>query len=372
MDRIPLVDLKKQNLSLKQELMEVFNRCLLEGSFIGGPDHRAFEAEFADFCGGGHVALCANGTDALYLTIIELLGRGKGEEIITVANSFIATSEAISLAGYQPIFVDVDPKTYLMDPAKMEAKISDRTKAIIPVHLYGQMAPMDSIMTIAQRHHLRVIEDAAQAHGAQLYGKMPGIWSDAATFSFYPGKNLGALGDAGAIFSKNADLVSRIRMRANHGRSGKYEHDFEGINSRLDGLQAGFLRVKLRHLPEWTRQRREVAKWYREALANVKGVQVATEQASGIHVYHLFVIEVEDRDRVLNCLISHGIEAGVHYPVPLHEQRAYSHLKLGPEDFPICSTAAKRILSLPLFPEMTRDQVNWVCEKLKAALGGLN
>jgi dTDP-4-amino-4,6-dideoxygalactose transaminase len=354
-----------QYLAYRVEFDEAISRCLATSSFIGGPDHVVFAQEFADFCGGGHVALCGNGTDALHLTLAEILGRGDDTgEVITVSHTFIATTEAIALAGYRPVFVDVDPHTCLMDVSALEAAITPRTRALMPVHLYGQMVPMDHIMAIARRHKLPVIEDAAQAHGATWQGKGPGQWAQAACFSFYPGKNLGAWGDGGAVFTRDKDLADRIRMRANHGRTAKYEHEFEGINSRLDGLQAAILRVKLRHLARWNAARRQVAQWYDELLEGALHIQRPVTHPAAEHVFHLYVVQVEDRDRVLGRLRQRGIGAGVHYPIPLHEQPAYRPLGLAPEALPQTHRVAQRVLSLPIFPEMTREQVQIVCQAL--------
>ncbi len=363
--KIPLVDLHAQYLAYQTEFDEAISRCLASTSFIGGPDHKAFTQEFANFCGGGYVALCGNGTDALYLTLLELLGKGDGTgEVITVSHTFIATAEAISLAGYRPVFVDIDSETYEMDISQLEPAITSKTKAILPVHLYGQMVPMDQLMDIAHRHHLVVIEDAAQAHGATWQGKGPGQWGDAACFSFYPGKNLGAWGDGGAVFTRDPNLASRIQMRANHGRTEKYEHAFEGVNSRLDGLQAAILRVKLRYLSQWNQARRQIAQWYDELLTGLPGVQIPVIAKEAESVFHLYVIQIDRRDQVLEELQKNGIGAGIHYPLPLHEQPAYAYLGLTPEALPVTHRIAQRILSLPIYPEMTNSQVQTVVEQL--------
>ncbi len=339
---------------------------MASSSFVGGPDHEAFAQEFAEFCGDGHVVLCGNGTDALYLTLTELLGPGDGHgEVITVSYTFIASAEAISLAGYRPVFVDVSPGTCLMDVFVIEEAITSRTKAILPVHLYGQMVPMDRVMEVAQRYDLPVIEDAAQAHGATWKGKGPGQWGDAACFSFYPGKNLGAWGDGGAVFTRNNKLLEHIQMRANHGRKAKHEHEFIGVNSRLDGLQAAILRVKLRYLTEWNRKRREVAAWYDELLRGLEGVELPAVADGAEHVFHLYVIQLNNRDRVLSQLREHGVGAGIHYPMPVHEQPAYAHLGIAPEALPVTHALARRVLSLPVYPEMTLEQVETVVALLR-------
>ena len=369
MSKIPLVDLQAQYQAHKQEFDAAIAGCLARASFVGGPDHEAFAGEFAEWCGGGHVALVGNGTDALTLALKEILGPGDGEgEVITASHTFIATGGAISAAGYRPVFVEVDAETCLMDPDAVEAAIRPNTRAILPVHLYGEMAEMDKVMAIARHHGLKVIEDAAQAHGAKWQGKGPGHWGDAACFSFYPGKNLGAWGDGGAVFTRDADLAGRISRHADHGREDKYLHQVEGVNSRLDGIQAAVLRVKLRHLDAWNEARRQVAAWYDELLEGKEAVERVKTREDAVHVRHLYVIQIERRDEVLKALQDQGIGAGIHYPVPLHEHPVFSHLGYGSDDLPITSAAARRILSLPLFPEMSQAQVERVAETLLAAV----
>lgn len=369
-NKIPLVDLVAQYHAYKDEFDDALAGVIGRSAYIGGPDHTAFRAEYAAWCAHGstkvgHVAPLGNGTDALELAIEELLGRGDGsQEIVTASHTFIATAEAIGRAGYRPVFVDIDPATFLVDPAAMEAAITPRTVALIPVHLYGQMVDMPRIMEIASRHGLKVIEDAAQAHGARFLGRRPGALSDAATFSFYPGKNLGAWGDGGAVYSTDPALIARIEKIANHGRVEKYVHDEEGRNSRLDGLQAAVLRVKLRHMDDWNTRRRAHAARYRELLSADPRIVLPAEDPRGEPVYHLFVIRVADRDGVLARLAEHGIGSGVHYPVPLHEQPAYAHLGYQPQDLPETSAAAQQILSLPLYPELTGAQIERVAETL--------
>ena len=366
---IPLVDLRAQYLAHREELDAALAGCVENSWFIGGPDHEAFAGEFADWCGGGHVALVGNGTHALEFALRELLGPGDGlGEVITVSHSFIATGEAIVNAGYRPVFVDVDPRTCLMDVAALEAAIRPDTRAIVPVHLYGQMVEMDKVMSVARHHGLKVIEDAAQAHGAGWQGKGPGQWGDAACFSFYPGKNLGAWGDGGAVFTRDADLAGRIARYADHGREDKYRHDIAGTNSRLDGLQAAVLRVKLRHLGQWNDARRNAAAWYDELLEGEDAVERIEIREDAVHVRHLYVVQIDDRDRVLAALKEKGVHAGVHYPVPLHEQPVFSELGHASEDFPVTSRAARRVLSLPLYPELERSDAERVVSTLKEAL----
>lgn len=370
MSKIPLVDLGAQYSAHKHEFDAAMAECLGRTSFVGGPDHKAFAQEFAEWCGGGSVALVGNGTDALELAIVELLGAGDGEgEILTVSHTFIATGEAILNAGYRPRFVDIDPATYLMDLDAMEAAIGQQTRAIIPVHIYGQMLAMDRVADVAARHGLKVIEDAAQAHGARWKGQRPGTWGDAACFSFYPGKNLGAWGDGGAVFSRDAALIHRIEMRANHGRTDKYLHEFIGRNSRLDGVQAAILRVKLRHIDDWNEKRRQVAAWYDELLAGDNAVTLPVVHPEAQPVFHLYVVGVDERERVRAAMVEDGIGVGVHYPVPLHEQPACTDLGYLAEDLPHTHEAGSRILSLPIFPEMTREQAERVALSLKRAVG---
>ena len=368
-DPIALVDLNAQYERYRPELEEAIRKILRESSFIGGAEHDAFAREFAAWCGGGAVALVGNGTDALTFAISEVLGPGDGEsEIVTASHTFVATAEAIINAGYRPVFADIDPLTCLLSLGAVGEAITPATRAIVPVHLYGQMLDMHALRAIADRHGLTLIEDAAQAHGAAFDGLRPGELSSAACFSFYPGKNLGAWGDGGAVFSKNSDLVTRIASRANHGRSGKYIHEIVGVNSRLDTLQAAILRVKLRYLADWNDARRRVARWYDELLADEPRVSLPVTNSRAEHVFHLYVVQLDDRDSVREKLNATGIGTGVHYPIPAHEQPAFSYLGYAPEDLPFTNQVAKRVLSLPLYPEITREQVERVVFALKHAL----
>ena len=326
---IPLVDLRASYECHRDELDEAVRRVLADSSFIGGAEHEKFADEFAVWCGGGHVALVGNGTDALTFAIIETLGPGDGQgEIVTTSHTFIATAEAIANAGYRPVFAEIDAATCLLSPEAVERAITPRSRAIIPVHLYGQMVDMTRFQTIAERHGLVLIEDAAQAHGARFDGIRPGERSAAACFSFYPGKNLGAWGDGGAVFTKDADLAARISRRANHGRRDKYVHETVGSNSRLDTLQAAILRVKLRHLDAWNAARREAAHLYDALLEGRNAIARVTSAACAHHVYHLYVVQLEDRDRVRSALAAAGIGVGVHYPLPLHAQPAFAASRL--------------------------------------------
>lgn len=366
---IPLVDLKAQYQRYRAELDGAVQRVAQSAGFIGGAEHEAFGREFAAWCGGGHVALVANGTDALELAIVELLGQGDGSgEILTTSHTFIATAEAIVNAGYRPTFCDIDEGTCLTNPDAIERAITKATRAIMPVHLYGQMVDMPALRAIADRHALKLIEDAAQAHGASFAGAGVGALGDAACFSFFPGKNLGAWGDAGAVYARDPALIDRITRRANHGRAGKYLHDFQGVSSRLDALQAAILRVKLGHIDEWNAARRTIASWYDELLAGQNGIVRPVTDPRATPVFHLYVVQIDDRERVRERLNASGIGAGVHYPVPVHEQPAFRDLGHRPEDFPVTSRVAKRVLSLPIFPEMTRAQVERVAAELIEAV----
>lgn len=363
---IPLVDLHAQYHSIKHEIDVAMHRVLEQTDFIGGSAVAEFEQAFAEYCGARHAIGVANGTDALHLTL-RACDIGKGDEVITAVNTFIATSEAITAAGAKPVFVDQDPKTYTIDVSKIEAAITERTRAIIPVHLYGQPAEMDAILDLAQKHRLVVIEDAAQAHGATYKGKIVGGFGTAACFSFYPGKNLGAYGDAGAVVTNDDALAARIRMLSNHGRKDKYEHELEGYNSRLDTLQAAILHVKLRHLTDWTLKRQEHAQRFTQILSKKKDIIVPIVRKDSTHVFHLYVVRIKNRTPVQQRLKSAGIATGIHYPIPLHQQPAYRHLELPPGSFPVAEQYAAEILSLPMFPELTGAQIDFIAQKLMEA-----
>lgn len=368
---IPLVDLRAQYQELKTEIDAAIRRVVERTAFIGGEEVTRFEEEFAAYCSAGastplHCAGCGNGTDALYLAL-RALGIGPGDEVITVAHTFIATAEAISLTGAQPVFVDVRDSTLLMDPDAVEAAITPRTAAVVPVHLYGQPCEMDRIVEIAQKHCIKVVEDAAQAHGARWKGERVGAAGDAVTFSFYPGKNLGAYGDAGAVVTRDPELAQRIRMLANHGRAEKYTHQMEGVNSRLDSLQAAILRTKLVHLDRWNVARRNVADFYLQALRNTP-LRLPVILPEAEPVWHLFVVRSQDRDRLREQLKARGIATGVHYPLPLHLQPAYAHLQIPPGSLPVTERAALEIISLPIYPEMTDAQVEEVARVINSLL----
>ncbi len=357
---VPFVDLKTQYHSLKAELDRAINAVIEDAAFISGKYARAFEAAFASYIGTRHCVGFGNGTDALYVAM-KSLGIGPGDEVITAANTFIATSEAISRTGARVVFVDCEEEHYCIDVAKLAAAITPLTKAIVPVHLYGQPADMDPILALAREHSLLVIEDAAQAHGATYKQRKIGTLGHCACFSFYPGKNLGAYGDAGAVTTDNTELAKRMRMLGDHGCQQKYTHEFEGDNSRLDGIQAAVLSVKLPHLDGWNARRLEVASRYSEALGGVVGTPAVRPDVR--HVFHLYVVRVRNRDEVLQHLSSRGIGCGIHYPIALPFQPAYARLEHEPEDFPVARTVMDQILSLPIHGDLTGGQVDYVIEE---------
>ncbi len=353
---VPFVDLVGQFHRYEDELMTAIRGVLESASFIGGAPVKDFEAAWAAYCGTKNAVGCGNGTDAIYLAL-RALGVGPGDEVITAVNTFIATSEAITMTGAKPVFVDVDDATALIDATKIEAAITERTKAIIPVHLYGQLVDMEPVLAIAKAHGLKVVEDTAQAHGAIDHGKRAGTFGDAATFSFYPGKNLGAYGDGGAVITDDDALAEHIRKIANHGRSTKFGHEIEGVNSRLDGLQAAILGVKVKHLDTWIDERRAAAQRYDKLLSELGDAIVLPHvRHATSHVFHLYVCRVQDRDGLRKHLGERNIQSGIHYPVPLHLLPAYSHLGQGEGTFPVAEKMAKEIVSLPISPEITEEQ----------------
>jgi dTDP-4-amino-4,6-dideoxygalactose transaminase len=361
---IPLNDIRGQYRSLKPAIDAALARVIDNASFVGGREIGAFEEAFAAYCEVGYCVGVGNGTDALTLTL-SALGIGPGDEVITVANTFIATIEAIWAVGARPVFVDVRADTMLMDPDALRDAIGPHTKAVIPVHLYGQPCAMPDICEIARQHGLKVIEDAAQAHGAKWDGWRVGSFGDAGCFSFYPGKNLGAFGDAGAVVSGDADLIRRIRMLANHGRREKYLHETAGTNSRLDALQAAVLSVKLGSLDRWNANRCRIAATYAREWAEHNGTALELPQvnARAEPVWHLFAVRVEDRPSFVQYLQNHGVETGVHYPLPLHHQPAWRSTV---PSLPITERAAARVVSLPMFPEMTVVQIETVLHAVRS------
>jgi dTDP-4-amino-4,6-dideoxygalactose transaminase len=364
---VPFLNLRAAHDPLRAELLAAIGEVIDTSAFAGGPFVAKFEADFAAFCKAEHAIGLGNGTDALWLSLLAL-GVGPGDEVITVPSTFLATAEAITYAGAKPVFVDIEEKTYTMDPALLEKAITPRTKAIIPVHLFGQVADMDPIMQVARKHGLAVIEDACQAHGAEYHGQAAGSIGDTGCFSFYPGKNLGALGEAGAVTTNNAELKQKVQMLRDHGQSRKYYHAVVGWNARMDGFQGAALQIKLRHLAKGNAARREHARRYDELLGKVEGVTVPQVAPGRVHVYHVYAIRVQGRDSVLQTLAGRGVSCGIHYPVPVHLQEAYGSLGYARGSFPVAERCADEFLSLPMFPELTPEQVDYVGREVKACL----
>ena len=389
---IPFLDLATPHRELEAELLETVKDCLRSAAFIGGPKVEEFERNFAEFCGAAHCVGVANGTDAVRFALM-VSGVKPGDVVVTVPHTFIATTEAISQAGAQPDFVDVDERTFCMDPLKLReyldsqcapdpktGRLMHRTlqapvTAVVPVHLYGHVADMDPILELARKHKLIVVEDACQAHGAEYFSKKENAWkkagsmADAAAFSFYPGKNLGACGEAGAVTTNNEAAAKTIRMLRDHGQSQKYYHQIEGYNGRLDALQARLLTIKLRHLAGWNEKRREAAQLYDRLLAHVEGVTPPQSAEHSRSVYHLYVIRVQDREALQKHLGTAGIGTGIHYPVPLHLQAAYKHLGYPQGSFPVSEQVAAEIVSLPMFPQLTAEQIRRVVSEVSNSLG---
>lgn len=364
--KVPFVDLKAQYLSLKSEFDEAILKVVGETAFVSGRYAATFEAEFARYIGTEHCIAVANGTDAIEITLAAL-GIGPGDEVIVPANTFFATAEAVGNVGATPVFVDCEPNFYNIDAEKIEEKITPHTKVIIPVHLYGLPAEMDAVVAIAQKHGLKVLEDCAQSHGADYKGRRTGTFGDVATFSFYPGKNLGAYGDAGAIVTNDLSIANRCRLIANHGQPAKYQHTLIGRNSRMDGIQAAVLSVKLRHLDGWLNARRRNAARYNELLADT-GILLPTAPENSTHTYHLYVIQVKDRDAVASKLNEAGIDTGLHYPTALPFLDAYADAGYQPTDFPVAYAQMGELLSLPMYAELSDEMIGYVCESLMKAI----
>lgn len=368
MTNVPFLDLKAAHDELREELEAACQRVIGSGSYVLGPEVDAFETEFAAFCGARHCVGVGNGLEALHL-ILRALDIGPGDEVIVPSNTYIATWLAVTYAQATPVPVEPDPKTYNIDPARIEGAITPRTKAIMPVHLFGQSADMDSIRDVAAAHGLKVIEDAAQAQGALYKGRPAGSLGDAAAFSFYPGKNLGALGDAGAVTTDDDALADRLRVLRNYGSRVKYHHDEKGFNSRLDELQAALLRVKLAKLGDWNERRKRIAHHYREALRSVPELTIPFVPNHADPVWHLFVIRHPHRDRLQKHLASAGINTLIHYPVPPHRQPAYAELGLGQGALPLAERLADDMLSLPIGPHLTAEQADHVVAQIAAYSG---
>jgi dTDP-4-amino-4,6-dideoxygalactose transaminase len=366
--KVPFADLYAQYLTIRKEIDQAIETTIRNSSYIGGQAVKDFEADFAAYLGIDHVIACANGTDSIEI-LLQTFGVGEGDEVIVPAISWISTSEAVSSVGATPVFVDIEKDYFTMHPALIGKAITPRTKAVIPVHLYGQPADMPAIMKIAGAHDLIVIEDCAQAHGAKIAGRAVGTYGHASSFSFYPGKNLGAYGDAGCMATNETAIAGKARMISQHGQQGKHNHLMEGRNSRLDGLQAAILLAKLPHLDKWTEARIAAAKKYNNLLRNA-GVILPPTRANARHVFHLYVIRTEDRDRLQQALTDAGIETAIHYPTALPFLPCYQHRDLNPGDFPVAHCYQKSILSLPLFPELADDAIDHVCATIKKYFHG--
>ncbi|MCO6388795.1 DegT/DnrJ/EryC1/StrS aminotransferase family protein [Aliihoeflea sp. 40Bstr573] len=353
---IPFLDLKAQYQDLREEIEPAVLAVLASGNYVQGEEVARLESEFADYCGAAHAVATNSGTSALHLALLAA-GIQPGDEVITVPFTFVATTSAICYTGAVPVFVDIDPETFNMDPALIEAAITPRTKAILPVHLYGQMADMDAILDVAARHGLTVIEDACQAHGAEYYGQRTGSFGASACFSFYPGKNLGGCGEGGIVVTDDDEQMRTMRMLRDWGQSKRYHHILKGFNYRLDNIQAAVLRIKLRHLDSWTEARRDRVDTYRSLLQGSRRVTVPTEAHGRRHVYHVFAVRAQDRDALQRGLLAAGIQTGLHYPVPVHLQPAHADLGYRQGDFPQAEAAAQQVLSLPIYPELTTSQI---------------
>jgi len=360
--RVPYLDLKAQYRSIKSEIDEAVARVLDSCQFVLGPEVAEFEKDFASYCGTSECIALNSGTSALHLALLAA-GVGPGDEVITVPFTFVASVATILYAGAKPVLVDIEPRTFNMNPDALQAAISPRTKAIVPVHLYGHPADMDPILEVARKHNLVVIEDAAQAHGATYKGRSAGSVGDIACFSFYPTKNLGAYGEGGAVTTSNPEYARTIRMLRDWGQDRKYHHLLHGYNYRMEGFQGAILRVKLRHLERWIERRRAIVKTYNEQLAGLDVVRPA-EMPWARHVYHLYTLRSDNRDALQADLLNEGIQTGVHYSTPAHLLPAYAHLGYGPNSFPESKKAAREVLSLPLYPELTESQVQTVLDAL--------
>ncbi|MGQ9801932.1 MAG: DegT/DnrJ/EryC1/StrS family aminotransferase [Candidatus Saccharicenans sp.] len=362
MPNIPFVDLKSQYRSIKAEIDAAIQSVLNDTAFVGGKYVEAFEQDFASKYGVKHCISCANGTDAIFISL-KAAGIRPGDEVITAANTFIATSEAISLTGARPVFVDID-EFYHLDPARLEEKITPKTRAAIPVHLYGQPADLDHIKAICDHYNLIMIEDCAQSHFAAFNGQKTGTFGLAGTFSFYPGKNLGAYGDGGAIITNNDDYARRARLFANHGSRKKYIHEIEGINSRLDGLQAAILSVKLKYIDDWNQARFRHALKLNQLLSDIPQIKCPNIRPGCSHIFHIYCIRVPERERLIDYLKAQGIATNIHYPYALPFTQAYAYMNHKPEDFPTAYSQQSQILSLPMYPELSEDQIEYISDSL--------
>jgi len=365
--QVPFLDIRVQNVALRPEFDAAIREVIDSGAFAGGQYVAEFETDFAAYCECRHAIGLGSGTEALWLALLAL-GVGPGDDVLTVPSTFMATAEAITYCGARPIFVDVDARTCTLDPAGLEKALTPKTKAIIPVHLFGQTADMDPILEFARARGLFVIEDAAQAHGAKYKGRSAGSLGDAGCFSFYPGKNLGAFGEAGAVVTNDADLDEKIRILRDHGQVRKYHHTMVGWNCRMDGIQGAVLRIKLRHLDKGNTLRRKHAERYGRALRDVEGVLLPYEAPDAHHVYHLYAVRVQRRDEVMRRMADKGVGTGIHYPVPIHLQEAYRSLGHQRGAFPVAERSADEFVSLPMFPELTPAQIDFASRALEDTL----
>lgn len=365
--KIPFLDLAAHHAPLRAEFDAAIGEVIDQGAFAGGPVVEQFETEFASFCDSRYAIGLGSGTEALWFALLAC-GVGPGDEVITVPSTFMATAEAITYTGATPVFVDIDESSYTMDAAQLPGALTPRTKAIIPVHLFGQAADMDPILSFGRTHDLSVIEDAAQAHGTRYQGRRVGPLGDMGCFSFYPGKNLGAFGEAGAIVTNDEGLAEKIRILRDHGQVRKYHHAVVGWNGRMDGIQAAVLRIKLRHLDRNNQSRRDRARQYGEELIGLDEVLRPAEAGYGRHTYHIYAVRVRERDEMIRSLESQGIGCGIHYPIPVHLQDAYKSLGYERGAFPVSERTSGEFVSLPMFPELTEDQVRRVASAIKKAL----
>lgn len=365
---VPYLDLKAQYRSIKSEIHAAVSSVLESSQFVLGAEVAAFEQEFAKYCGAAHCVAVNSGTSALHLALLAA-GVGPGDEVITVPFTFVASIAAILYTGARPVLVDIDPGSFNINPAAFEAAITPQTKATLPIHLYGQSAEMDPILEIARKHRLAVIEDAAQAHGAKYKNRTAGTLGDIGCFSFYPTKNLGAYGEGGAVTTNDPDYAKKIRLLRDWGQDSKYHHLLRGFNYRMEGLQGAILRVKLRHLEQWTEARRAIAAQYNQRLAN-RGITLPREMPWARHVYHVYSLRTPDRDSFRAALQAHGIQTSIHYAIPVHLQPAYAELGYGRGSFPESEAAANEVVALPIYPELTESQVDLVCETVRKVAAG--
>lgn len=362
--KVPFLDIKAQYETIRGEIATALQEVLDSTAFAGGPMVERFEKDFARFCRCDHAVGTGNGTDALWMALLGL-DISPGDEIITTPATFIATAEAITFCGATPVFVDIDEKTYNINPSLIADAVTSKTRAIIPVHLFGQPADMDPILEIAREHNLQVIEDACQAHAAEYKERPAGSMGEAGCFSFYPGKNLGAYGEAGAVVTNNGALAEKMRMFRDHGQKQKYHHAIIGWNARMDGFQGAVLSVKLPHLSAWTEARRAKAALYNSLLSDIADVILPRAADHGKHVYHVYAIRTRERDALLKSLADEGISCGIHYPIPLHLQEAYRHLGYREGDFPVAEKCAREFLSLPMYPELPEEGIHYVADKIR-------